>query len=608
MARINRYDTPAESNYFNTFVPLPLDQITALGMKRQEDLERRQDVASKYIDEASMIDYIPGSKDEERVKNEFLPEIQRLAEEAMSVDLSNPVEWAKYSTRLKRLSLSDDIKRIEQSAAGYKQALAIAKEQRMKGVYNPLLDDTSKMARGWNSQSGIFDYTPESQIDKAKLFEPYYSDLANQGRFGTMNGIQGQWVGVSRDRVANVAAQSAQELAGTPGGQQIARLARMTNPGLYEGMDDYDILRMQMTDYGMQKHGETFHAFPEGLQQGAGGSSDAGKPWTTNPQAIPGGEVEADIMGIKDVLEYNFASPTSEKDQWSHNPYSWSGTASRLTDLRNAMNSEEYQNMLEKRSNAISKIIQKYPHMAYSADGSKRLSDNEILDNYRSAMTTRMDSATFVPNDLDVLEYTQKIIDKTFNNSRIVIQGIKESFSPQELADELGFEDVKELRENLEILAPSFNTAGGISASVISKKSKGKVAKALADGGNELIITGNLKVDNAMKPLNQIRQMVDRGDTGRVPITKSGKYVNIDYDFTYINGEPMFIPIYTMEQKVGENQFETLTIKDKTGNTIPARTTLQELYDFSLTSIYGPKKTFDPNKTTPSRGLTYYSD
>ena len=608
MARINRYDAPAESNYFNTFVPLPLDQITALGMKRQEDLERRQDVASKYIDEASMIDYIPGSKDEERVKNEFLPEIQRLAEEAMSVDLSNPVEWAKYSTRLKRLSLSDDIKRIEQSAAGYKQALAIAKEQRMKGVYNPLLDDTSKMARGWNSQSGIFDYTPESQIDKAKLFEPYYSDLANQGRFGTMNGIQGQWVGVSRDRVANVAAQSAQELAGTPGGQQIARLARMTNPGLYEGMDDYDILRMQMTDYGMQKHGETFHAFPEGLQQGSGGPSDAGKPWTTNPQAIPGGEVEADIMGIKDVLEYNFASPTSEKDQWSHNPYSWSGTASRLTDLRNAMNSEEYQNMLEKRSNAISKIIQKYPHMAYSADGSKRLSDNEILDNYRSAMTTRMDSATFVPNDLDVLEYTQKIVDKTFNNSRIVIRGIKESFSPQELADELGFEDVKELRENLEILAPSFNTAGGISASVISKKSKGKVAKALADAGNELIITGNLKVDNAMKPLNQIRQMVDRGDNGRVPITKTGKYVNIDYDFTYINGEPMFIPIYTMEQKVGENQFETLTIKDKTGNTIPARTTLQELYDFSLTSIYGPKKTFDPNKTTPSRGLTYYSD
>lgn len=608
MARINRYDTPAESNYFNTFVPLPLDQITALGMKRQEDLERRQDVASKYIDEASMIDYIPGSKDEERVKNEFLPEIQRLAEEAMSVDLSNPVEWAKYSTRLKRLSLSDDIKRIEQSAAGYKQALAIAKEQRLKGVYNPLLDDTSKMARGWNSQSGIFDYTPESQIDKAKLFEPYYSDLANQGRFGTMNGIQGQWVGVSRDRVANVAAQSAQELAGTPGGQQIARLARMTNPGLYEGMDDYDILRMQMTDYGMQKHGETFHAFPEGLQQGSGGPSDAGKPWTTNPQAIPGGEVEADIMGIKDVLEYNFASPTSEKDQWSHNPYSWSGTASRLTDLRNAMNSEEYQNMLEKRSNAISKIIQKYPHMAYSADGSKRLSDNEILDNYRSAMTTRMDSATFVPNDLDVLEYTQKIVDKTFNNSRIVIRGIKESFSPQELADELGFEDVKELRENLEILAPSFNTAGGISASVISKKSKGKVAKALADAGNELIITGNLKVDNAMKPLNQIRQMVDRGDNGRVPITKTGKYVNIDYDFTYINGEPMFIPIYTMEQKVGENQFETLTIKDKTGNTIPARTTLQELYDFSLTSIYGPKKTFDPNKTTPSRGLTYYSD
>ena len=91
MARINRYDAPAESNYFNTFVPLPLDQITALGMKRQEDLERKQDLFSRSVDDASMIDYVPGSVDEGRVKNEFLPQIQRLAEEAMSIDLSNPV-------------------------------------------------------------------------------------------------------------------------------------------------------------------------------------------------------------------------------------------------------------------------------------------------------------------------------------------------------------------------------------------------------------------------------------------------------------------------------------------------------------------------------------
>ncbi|MGD9581527.1 MAG: hypothetical protein AB7V50_09150, partial [Vampirovibrionia bacterium] len=156
--------------------------------------------------------------------------------------------------------------------------------------------------------------------------------------------------------------------------------------------------------------------------------------------------------------------------------------------------------------------------------------------------------------------------------------------------------------------APSFTIAGAITASIIPNKSKGKVAKALAEGGNELVITGNLEVDNAMKPLNQIRQMVDRGEKGRVPITKSGKFVNIDYDYTYINGQPKFIPIYNIEQKVDKNKFEPVITEDMQGNPIPATTNLQGLYEFSLTSIYGPKKPFDPNKTTPSRGLTYYND
>ncbi|MCZ2339232.1 MAG: hypothetical protein LC127_13785, partial [Chitinophagales bacterium] len=135
MARINRYDSPAESNYFNTFVPLPLDQITALGMKRQEDLERKQDAASKYIDQASLVDYIANSKDEEWVKQSYLPLLQKHAEEAMSVDLSNPVEWAKYSTRLRSLGTSDRIRRIEESKARWNQAQEMKQRLIAAGKY-----------------------------------------------------------------------------------------------------------------------------------------------------------------------------------------------------------------------------------------------------------------------------------------------------------------------------------------------------------------------------------------------------------------------------------------------------------------------------------------
>ena len=618
MAKINRYDTPAESNYFNTFVPLPLDQITALGMKRQEDLERKQDMFSRSVDDASMIDYVPGSVDESRVKNEFLPQIQKLAEEAMSIDLSNPVEWAKYSTKIKRLSVSDEIKRIEQSSAGYKQALAIANEQRMRGVYNPLLDDTLKRAQSLDSRNEIFNYVPESQIDKSKLFEPYYKDIGQDYSARVNVGTKDNplWVlrqGISDNKIRAIGTKAAQDLAATGGGNQIVRLARMENPALYADMSDREILESQMYEYGKSRSDFRDQILSDNMQSGAGGGDGDPKEWKANPHAIPGGNTQADPYNINDVLDYDFATSTSTTDNWQHNPYGFSSGAARLTDVRNAMRNDEYQGMLKKREDAISIIIEKNPHMAYAPDGVTKLSDAEILKNYQRAGKKRMDSATFIPNDLDVLEYSQKMMEKTFNTSRIVVAGINQSFSPHELAKELNFENATELLENIEALGPSFNLAGGMSGSVSLKDDKSKVAKAIAAGGNEIVITGNLEVDRAMKPLNHIRQMVDLGKSGRIPITEDteetkGKYVNIDYDYDYINGEPTFIPKYTIEQKIGKNQFEPVMTKTKNGDIVPAVTNLQGLYEFSLGSIYGPRKTFDPNKTTPSKGLTYYSD
>ena len=305
MTRINRYDTPAESNYFNTFVPLPLDPITALGMKRQEDLERKQDLFSRSVDDASMIDYVPGSVDEGRVKNEFLPQIQRLAEEAMSIDLSNPVEWAKYSTKIKRLSVSDDIKRIEQSAVAYKQALAVANEQRMRGVYNPLLDDTLKKAKSLDSRNEIFNYVPESQIDKSKLFEPYYKDIGQDYSVRVNVGTKENplWVlrqGISDNKIRSIGAKAAQDLAATGGGNQIVRLARMENPALYADMTDREILESQMYEYGKSRADFKDQILPENMQGGSGSTKTIPEsPYTTFP--VPGQEYslsEQDRLGL----------------------------------------------------------------------------------------------------------------------------------------------------------------------------------------------------------------------------------------------------------------------------------------------------------------------
>lgn len=511
MAKLNRYDSPAESNYFNTFVPLPLDQITALGMKRQEDLERRQDVASKYIDEASMIDYIPGSKDEERVKNEFLPEIQRLAEEAMSVDLSNPVEWAKYSTRLKRLSLSDDIKRIEQSAAGYKQALAIAKEQRLKGVYNPLLDDTSKMARGWNSQSGIFDYIPESQIDKSKLFEPYYKDIGQDYSVRVNVGTKENplWVlrqGISDNKIRSIGAKAAQDLAATGGGNQIVRLARMENPALYADMTDREILESQMYEYGKSRADFRDQLLPEGLQRGSG--DGAGNPYdlfSVDTSAAEG--MDLDPAGINEILNVSsVVGDTSYNNLLKMSSGPGQGKAGvkfgYLADYKREDKLRE-QMRAEQESKAADKIRAWDARLGKDSKGND-LSNEDVINGYKEMVDKWKNMSNYV------YSFGNDQVNSEFNNRAARTASFRMFINPdkqtpqtyEEIAKYYGYTPEEFLKAmansndpNVKVLAPSaFARDSGYTSIQITPKNKKSTAR------KEILMTNTNEEKMAFRP------------------------------------------------------------------------------------------------------------
>lgn len=602
MARINRYDSPAESNYFNTFVPLPLDQITALGMKRQEDLERKQDFAYKTLDEASLIDYIPTSHDEYRVKNEFLPEIQRLAEEAMSVDLSNPVEWAKYSTRIKRLALSDDIKRIEQSAAAHRQALAIAAEQKMKGVYNPLLDDTANLAKGWDSRTNIFSYVPESQINKAELFAPYYRDLANQSRYGEMNGIRGQWVGISRSRVDEVAAQAAQELIGTPGGQQIVRLALTTNPTLYEGKDPYDILRMQMTDYGMQKYGETFHAFPEFAQGIGDGKVPLVSSWSPTATSGTSGKYRMDPSGVLGGLYSGSDSGeggelVSGKDLWK-GAMSAAGKAAMsggqypdMTDYSKAGLTEEGEN---KR---VSKILSDFPELQFDNKG-KKLTNKQIMERYRQLSKNPMGGAIYTSNDPETNALLDDLLDNKFTTFKYLIPGTNEVLNVREAAKKLiGTTDVDEFRKSMRPAGPSFDLPYGM-AIQISPSKKNKYARGTEEAGNQIVAVGDIAIENELANIRNIKHMVETGGRGPVMLAtdETGTMYGVDIGWRVgeRNGKEGFVPTYKMVTSKPDGSYDYVyqtdkqgnVILDKQGDPIPTMTNMDDIFKVIVDNMF----------------------
>lgn len=302
MAKINRYDSPAESNYFNTFVPLPLDQITALGMKRQGDLERKQDVASKYIDEASLVNYIAGSKDEEYVRNTYLPDLQKKAEEAMSMDLTNPVEWARYSTKLRSAGNSDYIRRIEESKANYDNAQKMKMQLRASGKYNELLDEDP--SKGWDSANNVYNYTPEAYTDKAELFEQYYKHMRPQskGIITLPSGLKVLREGIDVKDVQGISNSAAQQLAATPQGQQQIKLFRKMYPEIGADMDGVDILRMQMEDYGQQYIQSNDQILPQYMQ----GSGKTEKQIPESPyisMTVPGQSLSLEEQDRLDLFD-----------------------------------------------------------------------------------------------------------------------------------------------------------------------------------------------------------------------------------------------------------------------------------------------------------------
>jgi len=465
MAKISRYDSPAESNYFNTFVPLPLDQITALGMKRQEDLERKQDTASKYIDQASLVDYIANSKDEQWVKSEYLPTLQKYAEDAMSVDLSNPVEWAKYSTKLRSHGTSDKIRRIEESKARWNQAQEMKQKLIAAGRYNQMLDEDPSV--GWDSTTGIYNYMPEAYTDKSELFEQYYKHMKPQskGIVTLAGGVKALREGIDMNDVRSISDRAAQELAATPQGQQQIKLFHKMYPEIAKDMSNVDILRTQMEDYGQQYITSNDQILPE-FAQGIGSGSDMAA-YDLIPVRTAGEGLDLDPAGVNDILaSANIdMSGSNAMSILSSGPGGGKAAVLRYNNDASSMTFNRSKKAIEA---AAQKVIAQYPEFSKGPNG-EILTSEQIISNYKTAIDDWKNSSSMVysfGNDQVNAEWNNRVAN-TIQHRTFIIPGKETPVSFKDAAKYYGYkpeEFVKALADpnnpSVKVNAPSINARG----------------------------------------------------------------------------------------------------------------------------------------------------
>lgn len=250
MGRINRYDqaTPARDNYFNTFVPLPLDQLTALGMSRKQDLEKNQVLLEKAYDDALDINYIKESPLEEANYRNITKGVTDLAMKYRSADLTNPLEMANLRRELRSVADPTLIKRMEQSEAAYQQARALKMDMMAKGTWNDLLNEDP--ASKHNSAVGTYNWLPEAYQGRKAFLGQYFDNLPVDFKgIEEKDGIPFMIHGVRKENIDNILKERGAELIATPQGQQEIRLYKKLYPNSAEGKSDIEIMNIVARDY-----------------------------------------------------------------------------------------------------------------------------------------------------------------------------------------------------------------------------------------------------------------------------------------------------------------------------------------------------------------------
>jgi hypothetical protein len=286
MASVNRFTEaqPAQDNYFNTFVPLPMQELTALGMSRKQDLEKNQAALDKAYNDAIDIKYIKQSPFEEANYRSIAKGVSDLALEYKNTDLTLSHEMDTFRRKLRTVADPTLVKRMEESALNFEHAKALKMDLRSKNHWNDMLDEDP--AATHNSATGVYNYMPEGYFGKASLFDPILSKLKPNEYIDYKRGMLVSEI--KPEDIDRVAVANAKSLVSTSQGKQELRLFKKEYPDVAKQYgSDEALMRRLINDHGAaQMGGVNLTPLPSYMFDDASGPN-SGKNKTSGYNPLP---------------------------------------------------------------------------------------------------------------------------------------------------------------------------------------------------------------------------------------------------------------------------------------------------------------------------------
>ena len=224
---INRYDSPAEAQFIDTYVPIPFEKLYTLGKQAKEEVDKALADASAAFKEWGEFQSL-SQKDiqtfYDETKGKALPVVNDL--------IKNPDKIKTVEGRMALQSVINNVdsaklSALRQSAENMAAYDKLTKELMMKGLYNP--DWHYRDFTNYDSTAGMFNETPIAYMDINELSKPYM-DQMEKGYIGS-DGMY-DYYGNKPEDLEQVANAHLTDMINTPQGQMHIKMYMRNDPNL----------------------------------------------------------------------------------------------------------------------------------------------------------------------------------------------------------------------------------------------------------------------------------------------------------------------------------------------------------------------------------------
>jgi hypothetical protein len=174
MSAVNRYDSPSQDRYFNTYVPLPFEQMMPVAAARLSQLQRGQDALNKTYEDTANLEYMPGGPDEQYIKD-YTGNVNNLIGKYINQDLSDPIVGGQLRSEFRKITNPQHIKDIQSSKQAWATNQKLRAARIAEGSYDEYYDKDP--AAGWDTvgTGKVYDYITPGRVDEAKIADQYFN-------------------------------------------------------------------------------------------------------------------------------------------------------------------------------------------------------------------------------------------------------------------------------------------------------------------------------------------------------------------------------------------------------------------------------------------------